>query len=79
MSTLDHRSPVVVRVDRSRMRAFVQVLGGLVLGIGLAAAAGLDPGWVFAAYTAGLGVLLLCAGLLLPEDPDAPTPQTRTP
>ena len=56
---------------RSRTRAFVQILGGLVLGMGLAAAVGLDPGLTFAGYTIGLGLLVLCLGLLLPEDPDA--------
>jgi hypothetical protein len=30
-----------------------------VLGFGLAAAVGLDPGLIFASYTIGLGVLLL--------------------
>ena len=51
------------------MRAAVQVLGGALLGLGLAAGIGLDPGMLFAAYTAGLGALLLCLGLLLPETP----------
>jgi hypothetical protein len=67
----DHRAHVTVQVSRSRMRAFVQIVGGVVLGLGLAAAVELDPGPVFAGYTLGLGVLLLCLGLLLPEDPDA--------
>jgi hypothetical protein len=58
--------------DRSRMRAFAQIVGGVVLGLGLAAAVGLDPGLVFAGYTIGLGLTLLCIGLLLPEDPDTP-------
>jgi len=57
--------------DRSRTRAFVQIVGGIVLGVGLAAAVGLDPGLTFAGYTIGLGLLVLCLGLLLPEDPDA--------
>jgi|tagenome__1003787_1003787.scaffolds.fasta_scaffold20430409_1 hypothetical protein len=70
-TTADHGSPVTVRVVRGRMRAFVQLVGGVVLGLGLAAAVRLDPGPLFAAYTAGLGVLLLCLGLLLPDDPDA--------
>ena len=67
----DHGTRVTVQVSRSRMRAFVQVIGGVVLGLGLAAAVGLDPGLVFAGYTIGLGLTLLCFGLLLPEDPDA--------
>ena len=70
-ATADHGSPVTVHVVRGRMRAFVQLVGGVVLGLGLAAAVGLDPGLLFAAYTAGLGVLLLGLGLLLPEEPDA--------
>ena len=53
------------------MRAFVQILGGVVLGVGFAAAVGLNPGLLFAAYTLGLGLTLLCLGLLLPEDPDS--------
>jgi hypothetical protein len=57
--------------DHSRTRAFVQIIGGIVLGVGLAAAVGLDPGLTFAGYTIGLGLLVLCLGLLLPEDPDA--------
>jgi hypothetical protein len=61
---------VTVHVHRSRMRAFVQVVDGVVLGLGLAAAFGLDPGMLFAAYVVGLGATLLCLGLLLPEDPD---------
>jgi hypothetical protein len=69
--TTDHGTQVTVQVSRSRMRAFVQVVGGVVLGLGLAAAVGLDPGLVFAGYTIGLGLTLLCFGLLLPEDPDA--------
>ena len=72
MSTVaDRGSPVTVHVHRSRMRAFVQIVGGLVLGLGLAAAVGLNPGWLFAAYAVGLGATLLCLGLLLPEDSDA--------
>jgi hypothetical protein len=67
----DHGYPVTVHVHRSRMRAFVQIVGGVVLGVGLAAVAGLDPGLVFAAYAVGLGAALLCLGLLLPEDPGA--------
>ena len=72
-STADHGFSITVHVHRSRMRAYVQLVGGVVLGIGLAAAVGLDPGPVFAGYTLGLGALLLCLGLLLPEDPDAAT------
>jgi hypothetical protein len=52
------------------MRAFAQVVGGVLLGLGLAAAVGLDPGLLSAGYSAGLGALLLCLGLLLPEDPE---------
>ncbi|MGY1661786.1 hypothetical protein ACI78Q_11275 [Geodermatophilus sp. SYSU D00705] len=70
-STADHGFSVTVYVHHSRARAYVQVVGGVLLGLGLAAAVGLDPGLVFAAYTAGTGLLLLCLGLLLPEDPDA--------
>ena len=67
----DHGYPVTVHVHRSRMRAFVQIVGGVVLGMGLAAAVGLNPGLVFSAYAIGLGTTLLCLGLLLPEDPGA--------
>jgi hypothetical protein len=79
----DHGTPLATGPGRSRMRAFAQILGGVVLGLGLAAAVGLDPGLLFAGYTIGLGVLLLALGLLLPEQPDdtgdrpggpAPTP-----
>jgi hypothetical protein len=70
-TTVDHDSRVTVHVRRSRMPAFVHIVGGVVLGLGLAAAVGLDPELVFAGYTVGLGLLLLCLGLLLPEDPDA--------
>jgi hypothetical protein len=49
------------------MRQFVQIVGGVLLGLGLAAAVGLDPGLEFAGFTAALGVLLVCLGLLLPE------------
>jgi hypothetical protein len=77
-TTADSRSPVTVHVVRSRMRAFVQLVGGVLLGLGLAAAVGLDPGPLFAGYTVGLGVLLVCLGLLLPEDPDV-TPPARRP
>ena len=55
---------------RSRMRTCVQILGGVVLGLGLASAVELNPGLLFAAYAIGLGLLLLCIGFLLPEDPD---------
>jgi hypothetical protein len=69
-----------VLVVRGRMRAFAQVVGGVVLGLGLAAAVGLDPGLLFAGYTAGLGALLLRLGLLLPEDPeDTATASSRAP
>jgi hypothetical protein len=51
------------------MRTAVQILGGVVLGLGLAAGLGLDPGFLFAAYAMGLGAVLLCVGLLLPESP----------
>ena len=66
----DYGSPVL-HLGRTRMRAFVQVVGGVVLGLGLAADVGLDPGPVFAADTVSLGLLLLCLGLLLPEAPGA--------
>jgi hypothetical protein len=69
--TADPDSPFAVHVVRSRMRAFVQLVGAVVLGVGLAAAVGLDPGLVSAAYTAGTGLTLLCLGLLLPDEPDA--------
>jgi hypothetical protein len=68
MRTPDQSSPS--SAGRIRMRAFVQILGGIVLGVGLAATVGLDPGLLFAAYAVGLGVTLLCLGLLLPADPD---------
>ena len=67
-----HGSPTPVPLGRSRMRAFVQVIGSVVLGLGLAAGVGLDPGFVFALYTVGLGATLLCLGLLLPDDAEAP-------
>jgi hypothetical protein len=54
-----------------RMRTVVQIVGSVVLGMGLAAAIGLDPGLLFAAYAVGLGLTLLCLGLLLPDDPDS--------
>ncbi len=69
--TTDHGTHVTVHVSRSRMRAFVQVVGGVVLGLGLAAAVGLDPELVFVGCTISLGLTLLCFGLLLPEDPGA--------
>jgi hypothetical protein len=65
------RHGLAMSPDRSRMRVFVQIVGGVVLGLGLAVAVGLDPGLIFAGYTLGLGALLLCLGLLLPEAPDA--------
>ena len=72
-STEDHDAPVTVYVHRSRMRAYAQIVGSVLLGLGLglAAAAGLDPGLLFAAYVIGTGVTLLDLGLLLPEDPGA--------
>jgi hypothetical protein len=74
MSTTAHHGPrVTLQSSGSRMRAFVQIVGGILLGLGLglAAAVGLDPGLLSASYALGLGLLLLCLGLLLPEDPDA--------
>jgi sulfite exporter TauE/SafE len=71
-STAHHDLSGTVYVHRSRMRAYVQIVGGVLLGLGLAAAVDLDPGLLFAAYTAGTGLMLLCLGLLLPGDPDAP-------
>jgi hypothetical protein len=68
-TTASHGSPPTTRPGSSPMRAFAQILGGVVLGLGLAAAVGLDPGLIFAGYTIGLGALLLVAGLLLPEQP----------
>jgi hypothetical protein len=53
-----------------------------VLGLGLAAAVGLNPGLIFAGYTIGIGALLLCLGLLLPEDSGAaahPDDRSRPP
>ncbi|MBM7805822.1 hypothetical protein JOD57_001659 [Geodermatophilus bullaregiensis] len=44
MYSLDREPRVVVQVSGSRMRAFVQVVSGVVLGLGLASAAGLEPG-----------------------------------
>ncbi len=70
-TTADHGPRVTAQSSGSRMRAFVQILGGVLLGLGLTAAVGLDPGPVFAGYTLGLGLLLMCLGLLLPEDPDS--------
>jgi hypothetical protein len=34
-TTADHDPQVTVRVSRSRMRAVVQIVGGVVLGLGL--------------------------------------------
>jgi len=65
------RHDLCIPVGRSRMRAFVQLVGGAVLGLGLAAAVGPDPGLLFAGYTVGMGLTVLCLGLLLAEDPDA--------
>jgi len=70
-SSAKHGFPVTVHVHRSRMRALVQTVGGVVLGLGLAAVVGLNPGLLFAAYTIGLGMTLLSLGLLLPEEPGA--------
>jgi|1185.fasta_scaffold55018_2 hypothetical protein len=70
-STADHGPRVTVQLGGSRMRTFAQLVGGVVLGLGLAAAVGLDPGLAFAGYTGGLGAVLLALGLLLPEDPAA--------
>jgi hypothetical protein len=70
-SAARRHSPVVVHVGRSPARAYVQIVGALVLGLGLAAGVGLDPGFVFALYTVGLGSLLLCLGALLPDDPES--------
>jgi hypothetical protein len=39
------------RSGPGRLRMFVQALGGVVLGLGLAAAVGLDPSVLFALYT----------------------------
>jgi hypothetical protein len=81
-STAHHDVFVTVRVHRSRMRAFAQLVGGVVLGLGLAAAVGLNPGLIFAGYTIGIGALLLCLGLLLPEDSGAaahPDDRSRPP
>jgi hypothetical protein len=57
-----------------RMRTSAQIVGGVVLGLGLASAVGLDPGGLFAAYTAGLGLALLCIGLLLPAEAGTAAP-----
>jgi hypothetical protein len=57
-----------------RMRTSAQIVGGVVLGLGLASAVGLDPGGLFAAYTAGLGLALLCIGLLMPAEPETAAP-----
>ena len=44
MRSTEHRSsPVIVHVHRSRMRAYVQIVGGVLLGLGLAAAVGWTP------------------------------------
>ena len=69
-SAARHGSPVLAHLGRSRARAYVQIIGAVVLGLGLAAGAGLDPGFVFALYTVGLGATLLCLGLLLPDAPE---------
>jgi hypothetical protein len=68
-STEPGNFPVTVYVHRSRMRAFAQVGGGVLLGLGLglAAAVGLNPGLV-RRYPLGLGALVLYLGLLLPEN-----------
>jgi hypothetical protein len=64
------RHGMATHSGHSRMCALVQIVGGVVLGLGLAAAVGLNPGLIFAGYTIGLGLILLCLGLLLPEDAD---------
>jgi hypothetical protein len=61
-STADHGLSVTVSVSRSRMCCVVQITGAVVLGSGLAAAVGLDPGLLFAAHTAGMGLTLLPLG-----------------
>src|SRR5215213_2559496 len=61
------------------MRAVAQIVGGVVLGLGLASAVGLDPGLLFAAYTAGLGLVLLCVGRLLLEEPGSSRPANTYP
>lgn len=70
-----HGPRVTGQLSRSRMRESVQIVGGVVLGLGLAAAVGLDPGLVFASYPLGVGLLLLPLGLLLPADPEAAVAQ----
>ncbi len=57
------------RPASSGMRQYAQIVGGVVLGLGLASAVGLDSGLDFAGFTVGLGVLLVCLGLLMPEGP----------
>jgi len=53
MSTTDDRPPrpraLAAPHSRSRMRAYVQILGGSVLGFGLASAGGVGAGLPFAA------------------------------
>jgi hypothetical protein len=53
------------------MRAFLQVLGGVLLGLGSVSVVGLDPGLLFAGYTVGLGMTLLVIAGLMVEDPPA--------
>jgi hypothetical protein len=69
-TTAGHDTPLATGPHHNRMRTFALVVGGVVCGLGLAATVGLDPGLIFAGYTVGLGVLLLCLGLLLPERPE---------
>lgn len=69
--TADHDPFLTGHVDRSRMRGYVQIVGGVLLGLGLAAAVGLNPDLVLAGYTLGLGALLLSLGLLLPDQPES--------
>ncbi len=72
-TTGDRPAPHLHALDlphsRSRRPGDVQILGGTVLGVGPAAAVGPNPGPLFAAHPIGPGLLLLCTGLLLPEDP----------
>jgi len=53
------------------MRAYVQILGGVVLGLGPASAVGLDPSALFAIYTIGLSLTLLGVSWLMVDEPGA--------
>jgi hypothetical protein len=64
---------------RSGHAGGAQIVGGVVPGLGLASAVGLDPGLLFAAYTAGLGLVLLCVGRLLLEEPGSSRPANTYP